>query len=50
MRAGVRVIDPATCWVDAGVVLEPDVTLAPNVQLHGRTEIAAGATSARTAP
>jgi bifunctional UDP-N-acetylglucosamine pyrophosphorylase/glucosamine-1-phosphate N-acetyltransferase len=44
MRAGVRVIDPATCWVDAGVLLEPDVTLAPNVQLHGRTEIAAGAT------
>ena len=44
MRAGVRVIDPATCWVDAGVVLEPDVTLAPNVQLHGRTAVAAGAT------
>lgn len=44
MRAGVRVIDPATCWVDAGVRLEPDVTLAPNVQLHGATEIAAGAT------
>jgi bifunctional UDP-N-acetylglucosamine pyrophosphorylase/glucosamine-1-phosphate N-acetyltransferase len=44
MRAGVRVIDPATCWVDAEVTLEPDVTLKPNVQLHGRTEIAAGAT------
>jgi len=44
MRAGVRVIDPATCWVDAQVVLEADVTLAPNVQLHGRTEIAGGAT------
>ncbi len=43
MRAGVRVIDPATCWVDAQVRLEPDVTLAPNVQLHGRTEIAGGA-------
>ncbi|MDQ1741943.1 MAG: bifunctional UDP-N-acetylglucosamine pyrophosphorylase / glucosamine-phosphate N-acetyltransferase [Pseudonocardiales bacterium] len=44
MRAGVRVIDPQTCWVDAGVRLAPDVTLAPNVQLHGRTEVAAGAT------
>jgi bifunctional UDP-N-acetylglucosamine pyrophosphorylase/glucosamine-1-phosphate N-acetyltransferase len=44
MRAGVRVIDPATCWVDAGVLLEPDVTIAPNVQLHGRTEVGAGAT------
>jgi bifunctional UDP-N-acetylglucosamine pyrophosphorylase/glucosamine-1-phosphate N-acetyltransferase len=44
MRAGVRVIDPQTCWVDAEVVLAPDVTLAPNVQLHGHTEVAAGAT------
>ena len=44
MRAGVRVVDPQTCWVDAEVVLAPDVTLAPNVQLHGRTEVAAGAT------
>jgi bifunctional UDP-N-acetylglucosamine pyrophosphorylase/glucosamine-1-phosphate N-acetyltransferase len=44
MRAGVRVIDPATCWVDADVTLAPDVTLAQNVQLHGRTEVATGAT------
>jgi bifunctional UDP-N-acetylglucosamine pyrophosphorylase/glucosamine-1-phosphate N-acetyltransferase len=44
MRAGVRVVDPATCWVDAEVTLAPDVTLKPNVQLHGRTRIAAGAT------
>ena len=30
MRAGVTVVDPATTWVDAGVVLEPDVTLLPS--------------------
>ncbi|HEX2902150.1 MAG TPA: bifunctional UDP-N-acetylglucosamine diphosphorylase/glucosamine-1-phosphate N-acetyltransferase GlmU [Jatrophihabitans sp.] len=43
MRAGVTVIDPVTTWLDAGVVLEPDVTLHPNVQLHGATRVAAGA-------
>ncbi len=44
MRAGVTVVDPATTWVDAGVTLEPDVTLLPSVDLHGSTQIAAGAT------
>ena len=44
MRAGVRVVDPATCWVDAEVTLAADVTLKPNVQLHGRTVLEAGAT------
>ena len=43
MRAGVRVVDPATCWIDAGVTLAPDVTLQPNVQLHGSTRIESGA-------
>jgi bifunctional UDP-N-acetylglucosamine pyrophosphorylase/glucosamine-1-phosphate N-acetyltransferase len=43
MRAGVTVVDPATTWVDAGVTLEPDVILLPNVQLHGATAVAAGA-------
>ncbi len=43
MRAGVRVIDPATTWVDAGVTLAPDVTLHPNVQLHGGTRVEADA-------
>ncbi len=43
MLAGVTVIDPATTWVDAGVVLAPDVTLLPATDLHGGTEIAAGA-------
>lgn len=43
MRAGVTVIDPATTWVDAGVVLEADVTLLPGTQLHGTSRVAAGA-------
>ncbi len=43
MRAGVTVVDPATTWVDAEVALEPDVTLLPAVDLHGRTRIAEGA-------
>jgi len=43
MLAGVTVTDPRTTWVDADVVLEPDVTLLPGVQLHGTTRIAAGA-------
>jgi len=43
MRAGVTVLDPATTWVDADVVLEPDVTLLPGVELRGQTEVAAGA-------
>jgi bifunctional UDP-N-acetylglucosamine pyrophosphorylase/glucosamine-1-phosphate N-acetyltransferase len=40
MRSGVTIIDPATTWVDVSVELEPDVTLLPNVQLHGTTTIA----------
>ena len=43
MRAGVTVVDPATTWVDAGVSLEPDVTLLPGVDLHGASSVAAGA-------
>jgi len=43
MRAGVTVIDPATTWVDAGVRIEPDAVLHPNVQLHGLTTIGEGA-------
>jgi len=44
MRAGVTVVDPVTTWLDADVVLEPDVTLLPSVDLHGATRVAAGAT------
>lgn len=43
MRAGVTVVDPATTWIDAAVVLEPDVTLLPWVDLHGSTRVAGGA-------
>ena len=44
MRAGVTVVDPATTWVDASVVLDADVTLLPCVDLHGATRVAGGAT------
>src|SRR3954464_13888542 len=40
MRNGVTVVDPASTWVDADVVLEPDVTLLPGVQLLGATVVA----------
>jgi bifunctional UDP-N-acetylglucosamine pyrophosphorylase/glucosamine-1-phosphate N-acetyltransferase len=43
MRAGVTVVDPLTTWVDADVTIEPDVTLWPSVELHGRTHVAEGA-------
>jgi bifunctional UDP-N-acetylglucosamine pyrophosphorylase/glucosamine-1-phosphate N-acetyltransferase len=42
-RAGVTVIDPQTTWLDMDVRLEPDVTIHPGTQLHGRTTVAAGA-------
>ncbi|HEY2042814.1 MAG TPA: bifunctional UDP-N-acetylglucosamine diphosphorylase/glucosamine-1-phosphate N-acetyltransferase GlmU [Jatrophihabitans sp.] len=43
MRAGVTIIDPATTWIDADVVIAADVTIKPNVQLEGATRIDAGA-------
>lgn len=43
MRAGVTVVDPASVWLDTGVVLAAEVTLLPGVQLHGATVIASGA-------
>lgn len=42
--AGVTVVDPASCFIDLGVELAPDVTLLPGVQLHGTTVIEQGAT------
>lgn len=44
LRAGVSILDPATTWVDATVVLEPDAVLLPGTQLHGATVVRAGAT------
>jgi bifunctional UDP-N-acetylglucosamine pyrophosphorylase/glucosamine-1-phosphate N-acetyltransferase len=43
LKAGVAILDPQTVWVDAGVELEADATIAPNTQLHGSTRIARGA-------
>jgi bifunctional UDP-N-acetylglucosamine pyrophosphorylase/glucosamine-1-phosphate N-acetyltransferase len=37
------VIDPATTWVDATVILDADATLLPSTELRGATHIAAGA-------
>ena len=39
---GVRIVDPASCWIDLGVQIEPDVTIQPGVQLHGSTRIGQG--------
>ncbi|GLZ76593.1 bifunctional protein GlmU [Actinorhabdospora filicis] len=43
MRSGVTMDDPASTWVDVTAVVEPDVTVRPNVQLKGRTVVRAGA-------
>ena len=40
MQDGVTVMDPATTWLDADVVLAEDVTLLPGVQLLGATVVA----------
>jgi bifunctional UDP-N-acetylglucosamine pyrophosphorylase/glucosamine-1-phosphate N-acetyltransferase len=43
MIDGVTMVDPSRTYVDASVVLEPDVRLLPGTILEGRTSIAAGA-------
>lgn len=43
MREGVTVVDPDTTWIEAGVDLDPDVTILPNTQLLGATSVATGA-------
>jgi bifunctional UDP-N-acetylglucosamine pyrophosphorylase / glucosamine-1-phosphate N-acetyltransferase len=40
MKDGVTVMDPATTWIDADVVLAPDVTILPGTQLLGVTVVA----------
>jgi bifunctional UDP-N-acetylglucosamine pyrophosphorylase/glucosamine-1-phosphate N-acetyltransferase len=40
MRDGVTVMDPASTWVEADVVLAPDVTLLPGTHLLGATVVA----------
>ncbi|MFW2512195.1 bifunctional UDP-N-acetylglucosamine diphosphorylase/glucosamine-1-phosphate N-acetyltransferase GlmU [Demequina sp. SO4-13] len=44
MREGVSIVDPTTTWIDAEVTLAADATILPGTQLHGRTEVASGAT------
>ncbi|MCU1594518.1 MAG: glucosamine-phosphate N-acetyltransferase / UDP-N-acetylglucosamine pyrophosphorylase [Frankiales bacterium] len=39
-RNGVAVLDPQTTWIDSGVTIEPDATIAQNSQLHGATTVA----------
>src|SRR6478752_1473008 len=43
MLDGVTMVDPLRTYIDATVVLEPDVRLLPGTILEGRTSIAAGA-------
>ncbi len=40
MRDGVTVVDPSSTWIDVDVVLEPDTTILPGVQLLGATTVA----------
>ncbi len=43
MLAGVTIVDPATTWIEAEVMIEPDVTIHPFVYLRGSTSVATGA-------
>ena len=39
MKDGVTVMDPATTWIEADVVIEPDATILPGTQLLGATVV-----------
>jgi len=43
MREGVTMVDPATTYVDASVVLEPDIRILPDTVLGGATVVRGGA-------
>jgi bifunctional UDP-N-acetylglucosamine pyrophosphorylase / glucosamine-1-phosphate N-acetyltransferase len=43
MLAGVTIVDPATTWIEAGVEIEPDVTIHPFTVIRGEVSIASGA-------
>jgi bifunctional UDP-N-acetylglucosamine pyrophosphorylase / glucosamine-1-phosphate N-acetyltransferase len=43
MLNGVTIVDPLSTWIDAGVELQPDVTIHPFTVLRGRTRIEGGA-------
>jgi bifunctional UDP-N-acetylglucosamine pyrophosphorylase / glucosamine-1-phosphate N-acetyltransferase len=42
MLAGVTIVDPQTTWIEAGVEIEPDVTIHPFTMIRGRVRIATG--------
>lgn len=41
MRSGVRMIDPATAYIDVDVTLEPNAVIEPNTILRGTTHVGA---------
>jgi bifunctional UDP-N-acetylglucosamine pyrophosphorylase/glucosamine-1-phosphate N-acetyltransferase len=43
MLAGVTIVDPASTWIEAGVEIEPDVTIHPQTVIRGDVRIASGA-------
>jgi bifunctional UDP-N-acetylglucosamine pyrophosphorylase / glucosamine-1-phosphate N-acetyltransferase len=43
MGSGVTIVDPASTWVDVGVVLSPGASIGPATQLEGDTRVGAGA-------
>ncbi len=42
MASGVTIVDPATTWVGADVVVGPDTVLHPGVYLEGQTRVGSG--------
>jgi bifunctional UDP-N-acetylglucosamine pyrophosphorylase/glucosamine-1-phosphate N-acetyltransferase len=42
MLAGVTLVDPGSTWIEAGVEIEPDVTIHPHTVIRGRVKIAGG--------
>lgn len=43
VASGVEFVDTQSCWIDPAVTIAPGALIGPNVQLRGRTSIAAGA-------
>jgi len=43
MLAGVTIVDPATAWIDADVVVEPDAVIHPFTVIRGASRVAARA-------
>jgi bifunctional UDP-N-acetylglucosamine pyrophosphorylase / glucosamine-1-phosphate N-acetyltransferase len=42
MLAGVTIVDPTSTWIEAGVEIEPDVTIHPYTVIRGDVRIATG--------